>query len=146
MVYRRTKNDEHLASRRQEASRNSPAVDASPQAAVLAQRERTAGIIYIVTALLQILIGIFLLPTAWIIGMLNLFGCTANFRRAKEVCDPYPGMVSEYHGQLKTLIFSFIGNLFLGGIVGVAPVIYDLLTRKYVLENKDLFLQAEAEY
>ena len=146
MVYRRTKNYEQQASRRQEVHKEEMSMDVKECAAFLAKREKNAGWVYLGIAFLQILIGVLLLPTAAIVGILNLFSCSANFRRAKEVCDPYPGMVSEYYNQKRTLIINLVINTIFGGIVGAIPVIYDMKTRQYVMEHEDLFLKAEAEY
>lgn len=114
-----------------------PAV--SPYAEKLATKEQTSGIIWTVIAAIQIIIGISGLWVTLYIAILNGITAWGSFQKAKKVRNPYIGMVQEYEQQLTALIFALIYNAVLGGIIGVAGNIFDLITRNYVLTNRAAF-------
>ena len=112
---------------------------ASQYAEKLATKEQTSGIIWLVIAIFQFVIGI---AGAWfvlIIAVLNALAALGSFQKAKKVRNPYPGMVEEYEKQLIGFILSFVYNIIFGGVIGVAGNIFDLCTRNYVLTNRVIF-------
>lgn len=116
---------------------NIPAV--SPYAEKLAIKEQTSGIIWTVIAAIQVIIGISGLWITLYIAVLNGFTAWGCFQKAKKVRNPYIGMVNEYEKQLTSLIIALVYNAVLGGIIGVAGNIFDLITRNYVLTNRAVF-------
>ena len=111
----------------------------------LAAKEQTSGIIWMVIAILQFMIG---LAGAWIvlvIAILNALAAIGSFQKAKKVKQPYPGMVEEYDKQLTSFIISLVYNAVFGGVIGVAGNVFDLVTRNYVLSNRAIFERMAGE-
>lgn len=111
----------------------------SQYAEKLATKEQTSGIIWMVVAILQFIIGIAGMWFVLVVAIINAFAAYASFQKAKKVREPYPGMVEEYDKQLKAFIFSLAYNAIFGGVIGIAGNIFDLNTRNYVLTNRAIF-------
>lgn len=105
----------------------------------LSTKEQTSGIIWIAIAIVQVIIGFLGMPWVWIMAVINLIGAVKSFKKSKLVLEPYNGMVEEYEKQLIPLIVALAFNLLVGAFVGVAGNIYDMFTRNFVLDNKDIF-------
>lgn len=101
----------------------------------LSNKEKIAGIIWLVIGCLQILIGL-----DWpiiILGIWNIIAAIMRFSRSKKILHPYPGLVDEYKRWLAVIIITLIFNVILGAYIGVAGCIYDFTIRHFALTNKD---------
>ncbi len=109
----------------------------------ITQRIKTNGIIWIVIAVIQILMGILWNWTFLIVGMLNLFSSIQDLNYSKVFPNNPVGIVAKIKplgGAIVTLVY----NLVVGGIIGVAGSIYYLVAvRGYVLENEQAFMEIE---
>lgn len=109
----------------------------------ISKKEMTGAIIWIVLAVIQILLGIAFIDYYWvtlIIGIWNLINGITRITRAGKVEERQNTIVEEYEKSLTGLIIFLIVNIFIGGLIGVIGVIYDMVTRNYVLNNKDIIL------
>ena len=112
----------------------------------ISKKEMTGAIIWIVLAGIQILLGITFIDYYWvtlIIGIWNLINGIIRITRAGRVEERQNTIVEEYETSLTSLIIFLIVNIFIGGLIGVIGVIYDMITRNYVLNNKDIILGRE---
>lgn len=109
----------------------------------IAQRIHTNGIIWIVIAAIQILLGVFANWMFLIVGVLNLVSSIQDINYSKSFPLNPIGIVSKMKpltGPLITLIY----NLLIGGVIGVAGSIYYFVAvRGYVMENEHAFLEVE---
>ena len=109
----------------------------------LSERIKINGIIWIVVAALQILIG---LSGAWftlIVGVLNITTAIKDMNYSKAVLENPNGIVGNYE-SLTSPIVTLVYNLVIGGVIGVAGSIYYFIAlRGFVMENKDAFLALE---
>ena len=113
---------------------------------VLTQRIKTNGIIWIVIAGIQILMGISFNWILLIVGVLNLISSIQDLNYSKELPNNPVGIVEKMK-PLGSAIVVLIYNLVIGGIIGVAGSIYYLVAvRGYVLENEQAFLEIETQY
>ena len=112
----------------------------------IAQRFNTNGIVWIVVAVLQIIIG---LSGSWftlIVGALNMFSAVQDINYSKTLAANPVGIVEKVK-PLTSAIISLIYNLVIGGIIGVAGSIYYLIAvRGFVLKNEQAFLKIENQY
>ena len=109
----------------------------------ITQRIKTNGIIWIVVAVIQILVGLFLSWPTLIVGVLNLISSIQDINYSSEFPKNPVGIVDKMKpigGAIVVLIY----NLLIGGIIGVAGSVYYLIAvRGYVLENERAFLEIE---
>ena len=110
---------------------------------VISKRVKTNGIIWIVVAAIQILLG---LVGAWfllIVGVLNLISSIQDLKYSKAFPQNPTGIIAKVKplaGPIITLIY----NLLIGGVIGVIGSVYYLVAvRGYVLENEQAFLEIE---
>ncbi|MBE7063463.1 MAG: hypothetical protein E7390_06735 [Ruminococcaceae bacterium] len=109
----------------------------------ITQRIRTNGLIWVVIAGIQILIGISLNWILLIVGALNLISAVQDLNYSKEFSDNPVGIVAKMK-PIEGAIIVLIYNLVIGGLIGVAGSIYYLVAvRGYVLENERVFLDIE---
>ena len=110
---------------------------------VISQRIRTNGIIWIVIAAIQLLLGLTLNWFLLIVGALNLVSAIQDINYSKAFPANPVGIVEKVKpltGPIITLVY----NLVIGGVIGVAGSIYYFLAvRGYVLENQQAFLEIE---
>ena len=111
----------------------------------LSSRLKTNGIIWIVIASIQILVGLFGVWFTLIVGVLNIFSAITDIKNSKRILTNPNGLVKAYEplaGPIITLVY----NLVIGGIIGVLGSIYYLVSvRGFVMENKEQFLAMETE-
>lgn len=111
----------------------------------ISHRIKTNGIIWIVIAGIQILLGLAIDWFMLIVGVLNLISAIQDIKFSKKFPYNPVGIVAKVKplgGAIVTLIY----NLVIGGIIGVAGSIYYLFAvRGYVLENKQAFLEIESQ-
>lgn len=110
-------------------------------AKTLADREQISAILWLVIGILQCMsfAGI-------VCGIYNIICSISRFKQAKLVLTPYPGLVKSYENSLTSIIISIVLNAILGGFIGIAAAIFDLVgIRGYVLEHKDEFEAMEVD-
>lgn len=109
----------------------------------LSSRLKTNGIIWIVIASIQILVGLFGVWFTLIVGVLNIFSAITDIKNSKRILTNQNDIVKAYEpivGSIITLVYNF----FIGGIIGVLGSIYYLVSvRGFVMENKNQFLAME---
>lgn len=104
----------------------------------LSEREKTAGIIWLVIGILQCLSCVAIICGAW-----NIYAATTRFKQAQSVLNPWKGIVATYDAWQKNIIIGIVINVLFGGVIGVAGSLYDFLAvRDYVLSNKKVFEEA----
>ena len=109
----------------------------------ITQRIRTNGIIWIVIAGIQMLMGISFNWILLIVGVLNLISSIQDLNYSKEFPNNPVGIVAKMKPLGGTIVV-LIYNLLIGGIIGIAGSIYYLVAvRGYVLENEQGFLEIE---
>lgn len=109
----------------------------------ISSKEMIGAVIWIVLAVLQILLGIAFIDYYWVtlmVGIWNLINGIIRITRAGKVEERGDSIVEEYEKNLASLIIFLILNIFIGGLIGVVGVIYDIVTRNYVLNNKNIIL------
>lgn len=105
-----------------------------------------SAVIWLFIAIYQIMVGfvflIFGIGIATIgCGGWNIYACINNFKHASYVrnCSNVAqgrAIVASYDKALTSNIIFLFVNLFLGGGLGVAGVIFDLILRSYVLKHR----------
>ena len=109
----------------------------------ITQRIKINGIIWLVLAVIQILMGISFNWVLLIIGVLNLISSLQDLNYSKSFPNNPVGIVAKMKPLAGSIVI-LIYNLVIGGIIGVAGSIYYLLAvRGYVLENEQAFLEIE---
>ena len=110
-------------------------------AKTLSEREQLSAILWLIIGIIQVisLAGI-------VCGVWNIYCAYSRFKQSKAVLTPYPGLVQSYDKWMTNIIISIVINVILGGVIGVAAAIFDLIgIRGYVLENKQLFEEMEVD-
>lgn len=111
----------------------------------ISQRININGIIWIVVAALQIIIGIFSWITL-IVGVLNLVSAIQDIKYSKVLPTNPVGLVEKVKPLTMTII-TFVYNLVIGGVIGIAGSIYYFIAvRGFVLENEQEFLKIEEQH
>jgi hypothetical protein len=105
----------------------------------LSHRELAAGIIWSFVALIQILLGIFVIWVFLIPAVWNIICAILRFVQSSKVLTPYQSLVGDYQKWLPQIIVLLVVNAVIGGIIGAAGAIYDLSTRSFVLANSQGF-------
>ena len=111
----------------------------------LSLRLKTNGIIWLVIACVQILIGLFGVWFTLIVGVLNIISAITDMKNSKRILTNQNGIVKAYE-PITNAIIALIYNVVIGGIIGVLGSIYYLVfVRGFVMENKNQFLGMETE-
>ncbi len=107
----------------------------------LSKREKISAILWLVLGIVQIISCAGVICGAW-----NIYCAICRLKQSKAVLTPYPGLVKTYDSWMTTIIIGMVINLLIGGVIGVAAAIYDMLAiRGYVMENKQTFEELEAD-
>lgn len=110
----------------------------------ISQRIHINGIIWIVIAALQLILGICGSWILLIVGVLNLVSSIQDINYSKAFPQNPVGIVAKMTpltGPIITLVY----NLVIGGVIGVAGSIYYFIAvRGYVMENAQAFAEIEA--
>lgn len=114
--------------------------------AVLSERVKINGIIWLVIAVLQILSGLCGLWFVLIVGVLNIVGAIKDMKYSEALKVNPVGIVANYEPLTRPIITA-VYNLLVGGVIGVAgSVYYFLAIRNFVMERKTEFLVLENAY
>lgn len=110
------------------------------------RRVKINGIIWLVIACLQLLLGIYINWTFLIIGLINLIISIKDLSYSKNVILHPVGIVSNAKRIVRPII-TLLYNLFFGGVIGVAGSIFYLIAiRSLVMENESAFLSLEKKH
>ncbi|MBQ7962685.1 MAG: hypothetical protein IJ289_08820 [Clostridia bacterium] len=100
----------------------------------LIDKEKVAFIIWLVIGIVQCITLVAVFAGAW-----NIYCAIQTNNRCKSL-ESYPrGVCEMYDRQQTNLIIALVINLLVGGCIGIAGVIYDFITRDYVLKNREYF-------
>ena len=109
----------------------------------LSSRLKTNGIIWLVVAILQIIIGLVVAWFTLIVGVLNIISAVNDIKNSKRILSNQNGIVKTYE-PITNPIIALVYNILIGGVFGVLGSIYYLIcVRGFVMENKDQFLAME---
>lgn len=110
-------------------------------AKTLSEREQLSAILWLIIGIIQVI------SCAGVVcGVWNIYCAYCRFKQSKAVLTPYPGLVQSYDKWMTNIIISIVINVILGGVIGVAAAIFDMIgIRGYVLENKQAFEEMEAD-
>jgi len=109
----------------------------------LSERLRTSGIIWIVIAVVQIIIGLFGNVGVLIVGAVNIASAIGDMKYSKTVLEKPKGIVRKFE-PLAMPIFTLVYNVLVGGVIGVVGSIYYFVAlRGFVMENKTSFAEIE---
>lgn len=106
----------------------------------ISNKEKVGGIIWIVVATIQLIIGLVYNWVTIIVGIWNLIVGITRITNAGKIEERKDKIVEEYEKNLANIIIFLVLNIFIGGLIGVAGAIYDLVTRNYVISNKDIIM------
>lgn len=110
-------------------------------AKTLAEREQLSAILWAIIGVIQIISIAGIACGVW-----NVYCAYCRFKQSKAVLNPYPGLVESYDKWMTNIIISIVLNVVLGGVIGVAAAIFDMVgIRGYVLENKQIFEEMETD-
>jgi hypothetical protein len=107
--------------------------EADAFAAQIAFYEKLSGILWLVIAGLQILTCFGLIAGAW-----NIYAGVSRLRLVKHVRARRFFIPAAYEGVAMLVVLGLV-NLLIGGVVGVAFVLFDFYIRDQVLSNSGVF-------
>ena len=111
----------------------------------LSSRLQTNGIIWLVIAIIQLIIGLGGYWFTLIVGVLNLVFAVTDIKNSKRILSNQNGIVKAYE-SLTNPIIALVYNIVIGGVIGVIGSIYYLIfVRGFIMENKIQFLSIEAD-
>ena len=109
----------------------------------LSERLKINGIIWIVIAVLQIIIGLCGTILPLVVGILNIISAVKDLNYSKTVLENPNGIV-KYFESLTSPIITLVYNLLIGGVIGVVgSTYYFIALRGFVMENESAFLALE---
>lgn len=107
----------------------------------LSARVKINGIIWLVIAGIQILIGLLGAWVTLIVGVMNIISAIQDIKISKRILSNQINIVKTYQ-PLTNAIITLIYNIVIGGVIGVIGSIYYLIfVRGFVMENKEQFLK-----
>ena len=124
---------------------------------ILSKKIKANGIIWLVIAILQSLLGLIYLFSGFvwvnilygialiIIAIINFYSSYTDFYYSRSIINYPCGIVSNFRpvgGYVANLIY----NIIFGGIIGIIGSIYGFTVRSYVLNNEIYFLDLEDNY
>ena len=111
----------------------------------LSDRYKINGIIWIVVAAIQVILGITINWICLIVGVLNLISGIQDINFSKSMLVTPNGIIDKIK-PLTVAIIVLIYNIVFGGILGVAGSIYYLVgIRSFVLNNENEFRVLEKQ-
>lgn len=109
----------------------------------LSERLQINGIIWIIIAVIQILIGVLGAWFTLLVGVLNIVSAVKDLSYSKTVLENPSGIVGTFE-PVTSPIITLAYNLLIGGVIGVVgSVYYFIALRGFVMENKDAFRSIE---
>lgn len=105
----------------------------------LSERVKVNGIIWIIIAAFQIIIGLCGMPFTIIVGVLNIISAINDIKFSGTVLSNPYGIVNRYESLVSPIV-TLIYNLIIGGVIGIVGSIYYFVAiRGFVMENKNHF-------
>ena len=92
------------------------------------------SITMIVVGVCTLCFGYGLCPIA--LGIWNIIQCQREKKNIAYFRQHPEGMVEYFDNQQTSLIIALFLNIFLGAVIGAIGIIYDMITRSYVMEHK----------
>jgi len=112
----------------------------------LSERLKINGILWIVIAVIQIIMGVLGAWLPLIVGVLNILSAVRDLNYSRTVLENPNGIVKNFE-SLTSPIITLVYNIVIGGVVGAAgSVYYFIALRGFVMENKNAFLAMENPY
>lgn len=109
----------------------------------LSERIKMNGVIWMVIAVIQIIIGLCGTWLPLIVGIVNIISAMKDMNYSKTVLENPNGIVKNFESVTSPVI-TLIYNLVIGGVIGVVGSIYYFVgLRGFVMENKNAFLALE---
>lgn len=123
----------------------------------LSEKIKTEAKVWKIIAIIQVVIGVVTIITNLISGLLEqaLYGvlilaiAAINFKNCKkdlefvqEIAKKPVGIVKKYE-PVTGLIITLLYNAFIGGVIGVVATVFSFMTRSFVMNNKQAFLDIE---
>lgn len=107
----------------------------------IAGYERISAILWICLGGIQLLVGTIggFKVTMIIVGVWNIHAAYSRLKLPDRIRARSPGIPAMYEKQIVQLIVIGVLNLALGGVIGVAFVIFDFVIRGMVLRHRALF-------
>lgn len=99
----------------------------------IADYERISAVLWLVLGIVQVISVI-----AVIAGIWNIIAAVSRFGLVPRIQQRDPGVPAAYEGVTGLVLIGLV-NLCLGGMIGVAFVVFDFIIRDKVLSNRHLF-------
>ncbi len=114
------------------------------------QKIKTDGIIWLVIACFQYLIGLCSILSGYgivviFIAVLNTVSAVQDFKYSEQILERPVGLVSKYE-PISGRIINLVYNVIFGGLIGVIGSIYGFVLRNFIVQNKMEFLNIEQQY
>jgi hypothetical protein len=121
----------------------SPVVSRDPLLLKLSERLKINGIIWIIIAVIQIMIGVLGAWFTLLVGVLNIVSAVKDLNYSKTVLENPTGIIGTFE-PVTSPIITLGYNLLIGGVIGaVGSVYYFVALRGFVMENKTAFQAIE---
>lgn len=104
----------------------------------IAEYERISAILWLCLGILQVVSVV-----AIIAGLWNIFAAVTRFKLPALIRARDPSIPQVYEGIGQLIVLAIV-NVVLGGVIGVAFVVFDFYVRSLILENRGLFASEEA--
>jgi hypothetical protein len=105
---------------------------------------RVSGILWLVLGIIQVVVGVGfafaagLTLTLVIVGVWNIVAATSRLNSVALIKARDSSVPASWEG-IAGLVIVGVANLLIGGLVGVALVIFDFVVRDHILKNRALF-------
>ena len=101
------------------------------------------GIIWFIIAGIQIIIGVCGTIVPLIVGVLNIISAINDLKLSKQVLVDQGGIVKSCEPMTSTIV-TLVYNAVVGAVIGIGGSMYYMFAiRKFVLDNKEAFLEME---
>lgn len=100
----------------------------------LIDKEKIAFVIWLIIGIIQCVSVVAVVAGAW-----NIYCAIQTNNRCKNLETLPRGVYAMYEREQTNLIIALTLNLLFGGCIGIAGVIYDYVTRDYVMKNREYF-------
>ena len=126
----------------------------------LSEKIKTEAKVWKIIAIIQVVIGAITIIANLIGGLFEqaLYGvlilviAAINFKNSKkdlefaqEIVKNPVGIVKKYE-PVTGLIITLLYNAFIGGVIGVVATVFSFMTRSFVMNNKQAFLDIENNF
>lgn len=107
----------------------------------LAKKEKTAGTMWLLLGIYQLIVGVFTLFLGYgiactFLGIWNIVTARKRKSFAQTLSQEPLVTLNYYKNNLSSCILFFILNLALGGFLGCLGSLYDLMIRNYALQHE----------